>query len=276
MIKSINEEMTIDIKDLGRLDRYNGVDVTQSKHFIKLSNKTYIDKVIEAHTSWLQHELPLSNKPLPVPTDTNYMKKLEEAQPPENDMEKLKLQLAMGLNYRQAIGELIYAMVTCRPDISFPLIKLSQYSTNPAEIHYKAVKQIIKYLRATPDEGLYYWRNEDHDKLPPLPLPTESPDNHTPDETSQPDSIVTIHAAVDADWGGDTQHRKSVSGVVLRLAGGTILYKTKYQDTIATNTTEAEFTAACDAGKSILYVRSMLDEINMPQEEATPLFIHNN
>jgi hypothetical protein len=62
----------------------------------------------------------------------------------------------------------------------------------------------------------------------------------------------------------------------LRIAGGTILYKTKYQDTIALSTTEAEFTAACDAGKAILYVRSILNEINMPQDAATILFIDNN
>ena len=60
------------------------------------------------------------------------------------------------------------------------------------------------------------------------------------------------------------------------MAGGTILYKTKYQDTIALSTTEAEFTAACDAGKASLYVRSILDEINFDQDCATPLYIDNN
>ena len=64
--------------------------------------------------------------------------------------------------------------------------------------------------------------------------------------------------------------------MLLRIAGGTVLYKTKYQDTIATSSTEAEFTAACKAGKSILYVRSILDEIGLSQDEATPLFIDNN
>ena len=40
--------------------------------------------------------------------------------------------------------------------------------------------------------------------------------------------------------------------------------------------TEAEFTAACDAGKAILYVRSILDEIGIPQDKATALYIDNN
>jgi hypothetical protein len=33
-----------------------------------------------------------------------------------------------------------------------------------------------------------------------------------------------------------------------------VLYKSKYQDTIALSTTETEFAAACDASKSILYI----------------------
>ena len=32
----------------------------------------------------------------------------------------------------------------------------------------------------------------------------------------------------------------------------------------------------CDAGKAILYVRSILDKIGIAQDHATPLFIDNN
>ena len=42
------------------------------------------------------------------------------------------------------------------------------------------------------------------------------------------------------------------------------------------SSTEAEFTAACEAGKAILYVWSILQEINIPQNEATALLINNN
>jgi hypothetical protein len=55
-------------------------------------------------------------------------------------------------------------------------------------------------------------------------------------------SCLTGYA--DADWATDTKHRKSVTGIVLMYAGGTVGYKTKYQDTIALSSTEAEFTAA--------------------------------
>ena len=35
-----------------------------------------------------------------------------------------------------------------------------------------------------------------------------------------------LRAAVDSDFAGDTVHRKSVSGIVIKLTGGAVLYKT--------------------------------------------------
>ena len=42
LIKNIDSHMSIDIKDIGLLNWYNGIDITQAKHYniIKNSNKT--------------------------------------------------------------------------------------------------------------------------------------------------------------------------------------------------------------------------------------------
>ena len=58
-------------------------------------------------------------------------------------------------------------------------------------------------------------------------------------------------------------------------AGGVVGYKTKYQDTIALSSTEAEFTTACDAAKLILLFRSLMDDLNIPQNDATILYKDN-
>ena len=42
------------------------------------------------------------------------------------------------------------------------------------------------------------------------------------------------------------------------------------------SSTEAKFTAACDASKATSYVQSILDEIGVPQNEATIIFINDN
>ena len=58
--------------------------------------------------------------------DSVYQSALERATPPADPGKKKELH-DVHLNYRQVIGEAIYAMVTCCPDISFAVIKLSQY-----------------------------------------------------------------------------------------------------------------------------------------------------
>ena len=112
--------------------------------------------------------------------------------------------------------------------------------------------------------------------IPEQPLPSIVSQTHKVDPNSQCDKPDIVHAASDSDWGGDSNHRKSVSGIIIKYAGGTIYYKTKFQDTIAMSSTKTEFVAACEAGKAILYIRSILEEINIPQNEATTLFIDNN
>ncbi len=47
-----------------------------------------------------------------------------------------------------------------------------------------------------------------------------------------------------ADWATCVKTRRSFGGAVIRLAGGTIAYKTKFQPTVAGSSTEAEFMAA--------------------------------
>jgi len=59
------------------------------------------------------------------------------------------------------------------------------------------------------------------------------------------------------------------------LAGGVIAYKSKYQATVALSSTEAEFTAAAEAGKTVLYLRSILQELGYPQYTPTTLYIDN-
>jgi hypothetical protein len=114
--------------------------------------------------------------------------------------------------------------------------------------------------------------------LPLHPDPTPDMDanyDHSASNERKQDQPRTLFGAVDSDYAGDNSHRKSVSGIIIKIAGGTMLYKTQYQAMIALSTTEAEFTAACEAGKYILYVRSILQEIGLAQNHATVLFEDN-
>ena len=59
------------------------------------------------------------------------------------------------------------------------------------------------------------------------------------------------------------------------LSGAVVLYITHYQKAVALSSTEAEFVAASDAGKRAIYMRSLLTDLGLLQENPTQLFIDN-
>jgi hypothetical protein len=84
------------------------------------------------------------------------------------------------------------------------------------------------------------------------------------------------HIYSESNWATCVKTRCLFTGLCMRLAGGTIVYKTKFQPTVALSLTEAKFMAACDAGKMSLCIRSVLWELNVPQEAATITYEDNN
>lgn len=73
--------------------------------------------------------------------DLDYDKDIENSEPiPPSELSAIEKEFGFSFKYR--VGELIYALVTCRPDISFPLIKLSQYSTKPSRLYFEALRGI--------------------------------------------------------------------------------------------------------------------------------------
>ena len=60
--------------------------------------------------------------------------------------------------YASTMGSIIYAMLCTRSDIAYALDIASRFQVDPEEDHYKAVKNILKYLKRTKDIFSYIWR----------------------------------------------------------------------------------------------------------------------
>nr|GFA44074.1 hypothetical protein [Tanacetum cinerariifolium] len=58
------------------------------------------------------------------------------------------------LEYSRVIGCLMYGMTCTRPDIAFPVGKLSRYTSNPGTQHWQAIQRVLKYLKKTMDYRL--------------------------------------------------------------------------------------------------------------------------
>lgn len=270
----IDSKLNADLKREGLLHRHNGIDIEQTDAYIRITCQTYLNKILEPKVNILpQHTR--KRKPTPMKADHDYIRTLETSPGPTDHAAQQKLEKQMGFKYRAATGELIFAMVTCRPDISHAIIKMTQYNNNPSEVHYKAVLDIYAYLRDTKTKGLTYWKTTKDDSLP-TGIHT-GPDAeeyilNLPQEHFVPSST---YGYVDSDWAGDTTTRKSVSGIAFLLAGAVIVYKTLHQKSVALSSTEAEFYALAEAGKIALYIRSILNELGIDQQHATPIFEDN-
>jgi hypothetical protein len=57
--------------------------------------------------------------------------------------------------YRSMIGSLLYLTVTMS-DIQFSVCLCAHFPESPRTSHRQAVKRIFRYLRHTPDSGLWY------------------------------------------------------------------------------------------------------------------------
>ena len=153
------------MKRQGLLTHYNGFDIVQTSEHITLHCGTYLRKLFANH-GWSD----MHDKLFPMSPENDYIHSLDTAVPPTTDAGRLALENGH-FRYRGAIGELIWAMITCRPELSFPVCKLSQFSADPAKIHYDAVRHIFSFLSGTLDYGLTYWRITPHASLPKIAAP---------------------------------------------------------------------------------------------------------
>jgi hypothetical protein len=74
----------------------------------------------------------------------------------------------------------------------------------------------------------------------------------------------------------DIQHRHSISGMVLFLAGDVVAWKTRVQPTVALSTVESEFLAASNTGRLGLFIRALLTELLQPQHAETTVYEDND
>ena len=72
------------------------------------------------------------------------------------DREKMKV-----IPYASAIGSIMYAMLCTRRDVCLAISLAGRYQCNPGVDHWKAVKNILKYLKRTKDMFLIYGGDEE-------------------------------------------------------------------------------------------------------------------
>lgn len=86
---------------------------------------------------------------------------------------------------------------------------------------------------------------------------------------------MKMEAYTDADWGSKIDDRRSVSGTMIMIGGAPVVYKSKFQRTVALSTAEAEYMALSMCTQEVLWTRSMLKDLGHEQVGATQVWKDN-
>jgi hypothetical protein len=217
LLNLIDKELLIPIKRQGYLDMYNGIDVQQTHDYIKISSSTFIKKISEKYLStWMNNFTTTADWPTPLPSDPNWIKKFNAPiGDPDSTVQK-KLATSMQLSYRCGVGELIWAMMTTRPNLAYMAVKLSPANCGPHNHHYHGLKHALKYLYKTRNGSIYFWCTASCMQLKEGPLPPikSNKQDLLLDQLCPKHDANTIHAYADSDWATCVKTRRSFGGTV--------------------------------------------------------------
>ena len=132
----------------------------------------------------------------------------------------------------------MYAMVCTRPYIAHAVGVVSRFISNPGKDHWEAIKWILRYLKGTSKMCLCVG-------------------------SSKP----ILEGFTDIDMGDDLDGRKSTSGYLFTFAEGAVSWQSKLQKCVSLSTTEAEYIAATEACKELLWLKWFLQELGLKQSD---------
>ncbi|KAK1433709.1 hypothetical protein QVD17_10624 [Tagetes erecta] len=135
-----------EIKDLGELKYFLGIEVLKTKTGLVLSQRKYCLDLLNEFGM-------LGSKPVSNPIEQNTV--ITDKQ----NSYKEDFELTDITGYQKLIGKLIYLTLT-RPDISYTVGCLSQFMHKPLDSHLKTAMRLLRYLKESPGKGCLFSKND--------------------------------------------------------------------------------------------------------------------
>jgi hypothetical protein len=131
-----------DMKDLGFMHYYSGLEVWQKRGEVFLGQGKYAINILQKFGM-----MDCKSMDTPMTTDIRKVR----------DLDSNPVDLSL---YQQLVGSLMY-LVNTRPDIFFFVNTLSQFQVEPRHEHWIAAKHVRRYIHGTLNYGLRYMASSD-------------------------------------------------------------------------------------------------------------------
>ena len=143
--------------------------------------------------------------------------------------------------FMKAVGSIQYIFAVTWPDIAYAAHTLARHMAGSATKHWLAVKHVMRYLQSTIDVVLIF-------------------------NGSGNESGVDLYS--DADFANGLS-LKSVSGVVLRMYGNCVFWRSKRQDISAGDTPRAELISVSSAANELIWIKQLCTDLNITAQKPT-------
>ena len=229
------------ITDCGPVQRYLSIRVRYVKgESVRLDQQAYTQEVLDRfEPQWK----PVFGKAAPkkTPLPDNAQEWIYGDRDGTTEEESSWFQ---NFSFRSLIGCLLYLSINTRPDIAFAVGLLARVASKPTYGACYCAAWLLSYLSGTVEQCIMY----------PFAL------------------FADLYAMVDADWGGDVARRRSTSGYIVYMCGGPLAWGSKLMTSIATSSMQAEFQSYYYCISTLLFIRHLLAELQMPYLRRVPMF----
>ena len=178
--------------------------------------------------------------------------------------------------YRSLIGSLLWLSQGTRPDLATVTCILARHPTHATPSHIDAANHVIKYLKSTNDLGILF-KSGTHTNVESyikFPIPkgnilSFSDANWGPQDQSVPNTKLPTEEL-------ELFKSRSISGFII-YHHGPIHWVSKRQTITARSSAEAEIYATDECVKYLLYIKHILQDLDLDSTMVTkPFTIYND